>query len=138
MKVFCDTNVLIDVLARREPFYKESARVWTLAEAGQIQGIISALSVANAFYVLNRIEGREAAHQGVLLLRDIFSPVALDEQILNQAMDSAFDDLEDAVQFFSALRAEALCLVTRNPRHFPAGDIPVQTPAEFLATHFPD
>ena len=137
MRVFCDTNVLLDVLARREPFYADSARVWTLAEGGQIHALVSVLSFANIFYVVRRLRNRRAAQQAVLLLRDTFEPVALDGQILNQAVDSDFGDLEDGIQFFSALRSGAACLVTRNPRHFPTDGIPVQTPTEFLATHFP-
>jgi predicted nucleic acid-binding protein len=136
MRVFCDTNILLDVLARREPFYADSARVWTLAEAGQIQALVSVLSFANIFYVVRRLRRGRAARQAVLLLRDTFEPVALDAQILNQAIDSDFADLEDGIQFFSALRCGAACLVTRNPRHFPADGVPVQTPTEFLATHF--
>jgi predicted nucleic acid-binding protein len=137
MRVFCDTNLLLDVLVEREPFYENSARIWALAEARGIQGIISVLSYPNVFYVVRRLKDRHTAQRAVLLLRDIFEPVAIDEQMLHQAIDAAFVDLEDAFQFFGALRAGADCLVTRNPRHFPDDDIPVFTPAEFLAAHFP-
>jgi len=135
MKVFCDTNVLVDVLAKRQPFYPDSSQIWTLAEGGDIRGLISVISFTNVFYVVRRLRDRRAAHKAVLLLRDTFVPVALDEQILNQAIDSDFKDLEDAVQFFSALRSNADCFVTRNPRDFPAAEVPVQTPTEFLAAH---
>ena len=138
MKVFCDANILLDVLAQREPFYGDSARVWTLAEGGRIRGLISVLSFSNIFYVVRRPKNQWAAQQAVLLLRDMFEPVPLEEQILNQAIDASFKDLEDAIQFFSALRCGASCFVTRNPRHFPTDEIPVQTPTEFLATHFPE
>ena len=47
-------------------------------------------------------------------------------------------DFEDAIQFFSALRVGAAALITRNPKDFPGGDVAIQTPAEFLATHFPE
>lgn len=138
MNVFCDTNVLLDVLTRREPFYEDSARVWTLAEGGDIRGLVSVISFTNVFYVVRRLRDRSAADRAIRLLRAAFAPVALDAQMLGQAIDSRFKDFEDAVQFFSALRSGAACLVTRNPRHFPTDDIPIQTPTEFLATHFAD
>lgn len=69
------------------------------------------------------------------MIRGTFAVIPLDEQILNQAIDADMKDFEDAVQFHSALRAGADCLVTRNPKHFPMGYVPVQTPAEFLATY---
>jgi predicted nucleic acid-binding protein len=138
MKAFLDTNVLVDVLARREPFYADSARVWTLAETRRIEGAISALSFPNVSYVVKRLEGREAAHNALVVLRDVFECVALDRSIVNQAVDSALADFEDAIQYFSAVRWGAECLVTRNPADFPSKDIPVMTPAEFLATYFPE
>ena len=69
------------------------------------------------------------------MLRDTFTPVPSDEQILTQAMDARFSDFEDAIQYFSALRADAVCLITRNPGHFPRSDLLVLSPADFLATH---
>ncbi len=138
MKVFIDTNVLLDVLARRQPYYADSAQVWTLAEIGQVTCFASAWSLPNLFYLLHRTRGKKAARKVMNILRDIFSLVPLDAQITNQAIDADIDDFEDAIQFFSALRAGASTLITRNPRHFPGGDIAIQTPREFLATHFPE
>ena len=136
MKVFVDTNILLDVLGRREPFYADSAQVWTLAETGQVEGFASTLSLPNLFYVLRRASGAKAARKAVGMLRDIFSLVPLDVQITNQAIDADIRDFEDAIQFFSALRCGAVALVTRNTKDFPGGDVAIQTPAEFLATHF--
>lgn len=137
MKVFVDTNVLLDVLARREPFYADSAQVWTLAETGRVSCFVSTLSLPNLFYLLRRGAGQKAARRAMSVLRGIFSLVSLDAKIINQAIDSDMDDFEDAVQFFSALRADAAILITRNPRDFPGTDVAIQTPAEFLATYLP-
>ncbi len=132
MNVFIDTNVLIDVLAKREPFYTDSVRVWTLAEQGQIKGFISAISFNNIYYVIRRLRTRQAANRMMVLLRDTFTPISLDKQILDQAIDSGFDDLEDAIQYFSAVRAEADCIVSRDASAFPRSDLPVLAPAELL------
>jgi len=131
-KVFVDTNVLIDVLARREPFYADSARVWTLAEQGQVAGFISVISFNNIYYVVRRLRTRRVAERMMILLRDTFTPVVLDKQILDQAIDGGFKDLEDAIQYFSAVRAEVDCLVSRDMRAFPKSDLLVVTPHELL------
>lgn len=136
MKVFVDTNVLLDVLAEREPFYASSAQVWTLAETGQITGFVSVLSLANLFYLLRRSKGQKSARQAMGTLRDIFSLVPLDLQIINQAIDAKIGDFEDGIQFYSAMRAGAAALITRNPKDFPGESLAIQTPVEFLATHF--
>lgn len=134
MNVFVDTNVLIDVLAKREPFYADSARVWTLAERGQVNGSISVISFNNIYYVVRKLRNRQAANRMMQLLRDTFTPVALDKQILDQAIDARFEDLEDAIQYFSAMRVRAECIISRDARVFPQSELPVLTPAEFLTT----
>jgi predicted nucleic acid-binding protein len=134
--VFIDTDVLLDVLGQREPFYFDSARVWTLAETGQVTGFVSTLSFPNVFYVLRPSKGRQGARRALSMMRAIFSLVPLDVQMTNQSLDADIKDFEDAIQFFSALRVGAASLITRNPKDYPKGQIAIQTPAEFLATHF--
>ncbi len=136
MNVFVDTNILLDVLARREPFYADSARIWTLAETGQVTGFASTLSLPNLLYLLRRAKSRPTARKTIGILRDIFSLVPLDVQITNQAIDSDIADFEDAIEYFSALRAGAHALLTRNPGDFSHHDVAIQTPVEFPATHF--
>ena len=52
MKVFFDTNILIDVLANRQPFYENSATLWTLSERRTITGLVSVLTFTNTFYIV--------------------------------------------------------------------------------------
>jgi predicted nucleic acid-binding protein len=131
-----DTNVLIDVLAERQPFYSDSARVWTLAEERKIVGLVSVISFTNVFYVIRTLKSLRTANRALSLLRLAFRPVACDENVLNQAIDAGFKDFEDAVQYASALESDCDCLISRNQSHFPVDeDCPVLTPAEFLAAH---
>jgi predicted nucleic acid-binding protein len=134
VNAFIDTNVLLDVLAKREPFYEDSAAVWTLAEQGGIQGLVSTVSFTNIFYVMRRWGGAKAARRAMVLLRDAFTPVPCDAMIINQAIDGEVEDFEDAVQYFSALHVGADCILSRDPAGFPREPaVPVLTPAEFLA-----
>jgi len=135
MNVFFDTNVLMDVLLGRPPFAAESRKIWFLAERGRVSGLVSALSFPNIYYVVRKALGADTALSMMNLLRDTFTAVPLDEQILNQAMDAKFADFEDAIQYFSALRAGAKCLLTRNVGHFPDSGLRVFSPEEFLAAH---
>jgi predicted nucleic acid-binding protein len=136
VKVFVDTNILVDVLGKREPYYADSAAVWTLAEEGRIEGWISAISFTNVFYVVRKLADAATARRALTFLRDTFKIAACDTRILTLAMDSAVKDFEDAVQYFSALHIKSTCLISRNPADFPrSGECPVLTPAEFLAAH---
>lgn len=75
MKVFVDTNVLLDVLAQSEPFYSDAARIWSLAERGRIEGLVSAISFNNIYYIVRRASNRKSADRSLHLLRGVFSPV---------------------------------------------------------------
>ena len=136
MKLFVDTNVLLDILAQREPFYAASARIGSLVESGKVEGFVSSISFNNIYYVIRKTAGKRNADKALRFLRDVFVPVAPDALILNQAIDSTMDDFEDAIQFHSAIRAGANCLITRDPGHFGHAKVTVAvlTPEEFLAT----
>jgi predicted nucleic acid-binding protein len=135
MNIFVDTNVLLDVLAERRPFYDDSAAVWTLAEQGKLRGLISALSFSNIYYIVRRLKDHRTATRAMFLLRDTFAPVACDQQVLFQAIDAGMKDFEDAIQYYSALRADAACLITRNLDHYPRAALSVLTPTQFLTAH---
>ena len=135
MNVFFDTNVLMDVLLQRHPFVDKSREVWFLAERGKVVGLVSALSFPNIYYVARKALGAKTALSMMSLLRDTLTAVPLDGQILNQAVDAKFSDFEDAIQYFSARRADAECLLTRNADHLPASGLRVLSPEEFLAAH---
>jgi hypothetical protein len=121
------------VLAKRDPFYGSSAQVWSLAENGSIHGLISAISFNNIYYVVRKLRNRKTAERMMVLMRDAFDVIALDQQILGQAIDAGFKDFEDAIQHMSALRAGVACLVSRNPKDFPRKDLPVISPEEFIS-----
>jgi predicted nucleic acid-binding protein len=134
MKAFIDTNVVLDVLAERWPHYEDSAAVWSLAEQGKVEGLVSAVSFTNVFYLMRRWADAGAAREALRLLRDAFTPVSCDSLIINQAIDSDLPDFEDAVQYFSAVHAGADCILSRNPDDFPRRPaVPVLSPTEFLA-----
>lgn len=133
MKIFVDTNVLLDVFQERKPQYDASVYVWDMAERGQLSGFVSVISFNNIYYIVSRFRDKKHAGRAIKLLRGTFSPVSLDEQILNQAIDSKMNDFEDAIQFFSAVHVSADFIITRNSKDFPKSSIPVLAPEEFLA-----
>jgi len=56
MKAFLDTNVMLDFLGERDPFYLSSAKIATLADKGKIEIVVSALSYATVSYFLSKFE----------------------------------------------------------------------------------
>lgn len=132
MKLFIDTNVIIDVLAKREDFYVASASILTLLEKERASGFISAISFNNIYYILRKFSSKNKADKAIRTLLSTFETVSLDKKILTRTIDAGFNDFEDAIQFFSAIRCDADYIISRNVKDFPHDDIPVMTPEEFL------
>ncbi len=132
MKVFLDTNVMLDFLGEREPFYLTSAKIATLADKRKIEIVVSALSYATVSYFLTKYEGIEKTKDKLRKFKIISKICELDEKIIEKGLNSNFSDYEDSLQYFSALRMECDILITRNGKDFKGVRIPVMTPNEFL------
>lgn len=132
-RALIDINILLDVLGCRQPHYNAAAAVWSAAETRRFEGMVSADSFSTLYYLLRQQSDHRTAMRGIRLVGDVFSIIALDEQIIAQAMNSPVKDFEDAIQYHSALRGQAECIVTRDLRHFRAADLPAMPPDAFPA-----
>ena len=132
MRIFLDTNILLDVLLDRKPFCEASSKLWRLAECGRLEAAISAISFNNVFYIVRKYAGKEAAQRTVEVMNVNFSVFPLTRDIISRAIAAKLPDFEDSIQFFSAVACEADYIITRNARDFPQESIPVLSPASFL------
>lgn len=132
MKILIDTNVILDVLIKRDPFYLDSARVWTLISDRVITGYISAISVNNLYYIINKLKGQKTAILFVDQVLEDFEIISLTKDILKQARSIQRKDFEDLIQYFSALHEGCDFLVTRNKKDFPSIGIKIISPQELL------
>jgi predicted nucleic acid-binding protein len=133
MKLFLDTNIVIDVIANREPFVEDSRIILNLCETGKAEGVISALTLCTISYVLRKFATPGMMRTKLRDLRNILTPIDLSVSLLDKAIASSITDFEDAVQFYTAAYSDADVIITRNIKHFPQDNIPVLTPTEFLA-----
>ena len=133
IKVLIDLNILLDTLQRREPHYKDSARVLALAEVGEIVGLVAAHSWTTLFYLYARDQSADQARVHLTELLQFLSVAAVDQTVIERAMNLPYKDFEDAVQMMAAVRAGADYVLSRNVQDFKAGPLPVLQPAELLA-----
>lgn len=132
MKLFLDTNVMLDFLGERESFYISAAKIATLADKRKIKIIVSALSFATVSYFLTKYEGLKKTKDKLRKFKIISGICELDELIIEKGLNSDFHDFEDSLQYFSALRTECDIIITRNGKDFKKSQIPIMTPDEFL------
>jgi predicted nucleic acid-binding protein len=133
-KIFIDTNVLIDLIDKRVPYYHDVAIISTLAEQQQIRLAASSLSFINTYYVLSKKLDNKLVINSLMKYRLICEVSNIDEIIIDKSLISNFNDFEDAVQHYSALYDKCDILITRNKKDFKNSEIPVMTPSEFLAS----
>ena len=132
MKLFLDTNVMLDFLGERDPFYISAAKIATLADKRKLQIVASALSYATISYFLTKYYGLEKTKDKLRKFKVISEICELDALIIEKGLNSDFSDFEDALQYFSALRTDCSIIITRNGKDFKKSQIPVMTPDEFL------
>ena len=132
-KVLLDTNIVIDLLAKREPFYQEAAKIFTLADRKVINLFVSALSFANVNYVLLRQRKPEEAKLILRKLKLLVGVLSLDEKIISLSLnDNDFKDYEDALQYYSAIENDIEVIISRNLKDFQYSKLPVMTADQFI------
>ena len=134
MKIFLDTNIILDVLVKREPYYIDSARIWTLIKEKSIQGYISAITINNFYYIIKKLKNSKIAENFIDEILDDFKVVPLTKDILRQSRTIPEKDYEDSIQYFSAINTGCQFLITRNEKDFISTGLNIISPTEFLKT----
>ncbi len=134
-KLFVDTNIIIDLLSGREPYYRESAILFSLADRKKVEISVSSLTIANTGYVLLRQLKKNKVKEVLRKLRLVVNVLPLDDKIIGLALnDESFADFEDALQYFTAIDNEQEIIITRNLKDYRASKLPVMTARQFLKT----
>lgn len=132
-RIFLDTNILLDVFLEREPFVRPAQMIWTLAAEKKVQAAISAISVNNVFFIVEKLSSSDKAYTAIQALAGIFKIVGVTPRIINKSIEARYADFEDAVQYFSALEFRAKIIISRDPAGFVKCGLPVMDGAEYLS-----
>jgi predicted nucleic acid-binding protein len=134
-KLFIDTNIVLDLLAKREPFYESSAKLFSLADRNVIQLSVSSLTFANTNYVLSKLKSTSEAKEILRKFKLLVHTVSLSEKIVDLALNnSAFKDFEDGLQYYSAIESNQDIIITRNQKDFKSSLLSIMSAEEFLSS----
>jgi len=131
-RLFLDTNVILDLLAHRDPYYDSIARLATLADQKKMELVASPLSFKTVDFILNKYESEESVRTKLRQFKIICEVCEVNEETIEKGLNAAFKDFEDAVQYYSALQANCSVIITRNGKDFKSSSIPVMTAEEYL------
>ena len=136
MKVFLDTNVILDFYDSSRGHYMPSAIIFDLALKQKIQIVVCAQSFITAFYLLRKVYDKDELYRSMRYLYQLCEVSPVDAHIIESALSIEGYDFEDACQYYSNSVSGAEVILTRDRRGFEEFDIRHITAEDFLNEYF--
>lgn len=131
MKIYIDSDIIIDLLLAREPFNSDAEKLFSAVDKGNYRAFTTVLCLANIYYVLKKINKKRNTKKMLSKLRTILDVLPLNKKIFDLALSSDFRDFEDSIQYYACLEGKIDFIITRNKKDFKNSKIPVNTAGEF-------
>ena len=131
--LFLDTNVLMDILANRIPFYESSSKAYKLGLNKKCNLFTSSNTINTLHYLLKKFIGEQDIRKALDEITDIVSVIPVNLDMIKKSLKSNHKDFEDAIQIYSAQSIKGMdCIVTRDLKDYKNSEIQVYTPDQFL------
>lgn len=132
-KILIDTNVLLDYLLTREPFYEDARKVILACAEGKIKGCIAAHSIPNMFFILRKDYDAKERREILFNLCSIFDVEGIDKnKLLAGLQNEDFSDFEDCLQMECAKAYGAEYIITRNIADYKISEVKAVLPKDYL------
>lgn len=131
-QVFVDTDIVLDLLANREPFYKHAAFLFSEADKNKLKIHVSSLSFSNLYHILSKQYSSDQARKKLLIFKTLVTVLAVTDKVVELALTSDFKDFEDGLQYFTAIENNINTLLTRNLKDYKSAKITIMTTEQFL------
>lgn len=133
MRILIDTNIVLNYLLEREPFFQDAENLFQAVSKGQVMAYVTATTLTDIFYIARKhTQSLEKARQAVLAALTAMQVCPVDRGVLENALNSNIPDFEDAVQMFGAVAQKLDAIVTRDSKDFLGSPIPVLSVQELL------
>lgn len=134
MRVLIDTNIVLDFLLQREPFFQDAERLFQLISSGQVVGYVTATTLTDIFYIARKhTRSVEQARQAIAETLTVMVICPVNRSVVESAFNSGFVDFEDAVQIFCAVAQALDTITTRDVKGFLNSPIPVFSVHDLLS-----
>lgn len=133
-RAFVDTDIILDLLAERNPFYKSAAILFSKADRGDITLCVSTLSFSNTHFLLRKNFSERESRKILMGFKTLVHVLATTDKVIDRALASGFSDFEDAVQYYTASENNVNLLLTRNLKDYKLAKIPVMTAEAYIKT----
>ena len=124
MRILIDTNVILDVLLKRSPFYETAIEVLKLSARDDIQEFVSASAITDIYYIAYKnLRDKAAVRELLKKLLLIVSVAGVSEEEIQKALELEWNDFEDSVQYSVAALNEMDGIITRNVKDYSSAEI---------------
>ena len=132
MVVLVDTNVIIDYLASREPFYHASSEIITKCAQKDLVGYIAFHSIPNLWYILRKVP-EDKRREWIIDVCNLLRVAGVShEEVVKAIRMKDFKDFEDCLQDRCAIGVGAEYIITRNTEDFVGSEVQAVLPEDFL------
>lgn len=133
--IFVDTDVVLDLLEERAPFYKSAAQLFSRADQRQVTLLISSLSFTTIHNILRKKYASPESRKLLARFKVLVKVVSVDDKVIELALASGIHDFEDAIQYYAAIENHATTIITRNLKDYKKSSIPVMTAEGYLKSN---
>lgn len=131
--VLIDTDVILDFFFDRKPFSEEASRLLSLCEKGEVKGFVTSIMLSNVYYLLRKTANHEKVIENLKMLMNIIDVTTTNKKTVIEALNSSFNDFEDALQNFSAINEKEIkVIITRNTKDYKSSTLSIMTPETYL------
>ena len=133
--IYIDCNVLIDWLIDREPFSFYATTLISLTEAKEIESYVSALTLANTYYVIRKELNKKIAEEFLKDSLKLFRIIDLTADIVEISITNKYKNFEDDLHYYSAVENSIEYIITRSKKDFKSEDIMIMDAEEFISEY---
>ena len=133
MKLLIDTNIILDFLQKREPYYEDASAIFQLSVDNEVIECVTASSITDIYYLVNKeFKDVKKTKERIQDLLELITILDVTNKDIQDAIRSEWKDFEDSLQYIVALHNSVDAIITRNTKDFSESSIPIYSPKEFL------
>ncbi len=129
IRIYIDTNIYLNSILNRDKGI--SKEILSFLAGVDVELYLNDISIINIHYIIKKSFDREGVIEELRTIQQENNLVSVDEEIIENSLDSEFKDFEDAVQYFCAKKIDAELIITDNIRDFKLSDIRVISAKDF-------
>lgn len=131
MKVFLDSDVILDFLLDRQPYSDDIGQIIERSINSDLQLCVSPITISNLNYIIGRLQNKKQAHLKTKKILQLVNVENVCESTIIKAIKSRFKDFEDAVQNYCAVESNHTIILTRNVKDYKESELGILSPSEY-------